>query len=105
MGASRAGLGCELCFDEVFAPVGVDEYLSVTEELEVDRGACGVLDGVVSGFDAADVDCLVADCLGVHFVSLSLWLAYVYHYTPPGEKCKLFPHIFPTVINPLHFNT
>jgi hypothetical protein len=59
----------------------------------------------VSGFDAADVDCLVADCLGVHFVSLSLWLAYVYYYTRLGKKIKLFPNIFSTVINPLHFNT
>ena len=74
-------LGCELCFDEVFAPVGVDELLSVAEELELDRGACDVLDCVVTGFDATDVYCLVADCGGVHFVSLSLWLAYVYNYT------------------------
>ena len=60
------GLGCELCLDEVFAPVGGDEYFCVTQAGEGDRAACRVLDGVVAGAFAFDVYCFVAVCDGVH---------------------------------------
>jgi hypothetical protein len=47
----------------------------------------------VSGFDAADVDCLVADCLGVHFVSLSLVLLMYTTIHHRGRNANYF-HTF-----------
>jgi hypothetical protein len=37
----------------------------------------------------------------VFMVSLSLWLAYVYQYTPIQGNRNTKPNIFPTVTNPL----
>ena len=55
-----------MCFDELAAPVGVDEALCIAQAAEDNRVAGDVVDGVVAFGYADDGDCLVASGGGVH---------------------------------------
>ena len=61
----------ELCFNEGLTPVSVDKVFNIHEAAELDCFTGNVVNSVVTGFDADNVYCLVAD--GRHFVSLFLF--------------------------------